>query len=174
MEKNIEEFSQVAITLIEHYDCVYFVDINTGHYTNLVFMKVIERVGAPYHREVFFCDLRKCTERVIHPNDLDNFKLTFDKELTKKQIAESKSFSVVYRVLIGGTHVHLRHSVFRCHDNEHILCCLENIEEEFQKNEVLKKNLESEKRMARFDELTGVRNKNAFKAFSESKETNIT
>ena len=173
MEKNIEEFSQVAITLIEHYDCVYFVDINTGRYTNLVFMKAMERVGAPYHGEDFFSDLQKCTERVIHPNDLDNFKLTFDKELTKKQIAESKSFSVVYRVLIGGTPVHLRHSVFRCHDNEHILCCLENIEEEFQKNEVLKKNLESEKRMARFDELTGVRNKNAFKEFSESIETNI-
>ena len=168
MDKTEEGFSQVAITLIEHYDCVYYVDINTGHYTNLVYMKRMERIGAPFYGDDFFSDLRKCTESVIHPNDLDNFKLTFDKELTKEQISSSKSFSVIYRVLIDNKPVHLRHSVFRCHDNEHILCCLENIEDEFQKNEVFKKILESEKRMARFDELTGVRNKNAFKEFSES------
>ena len=167
MDKSKEGFSQVAITLIDHYDCVYYVDINTGNYTNLVYMKEMERIGVPFYGDDFFSDLRKCTERVIHPNDLDNFKLTFDKELTKEQISDRKSFSVIYRVLIGGKPVHLRHSVFRCHDREHILCCLENIEEEFQKNEVLKKKIESAKRMARFDELTGVRNKNAFKEFSE-------
>ena len=131
MDKSKEGFSQVAITLIDHYDCVYYVDINTGNYTNLVYMKEMERIGVPFYGDDFFSDLRKCTERVIHPNDIDNFRLTFDKELTKEQISDRKSFSVIYRVLIGGKPVHLRHSVFRCHDREHILCCLENIEEEF-------------------------------------------
>ena len=168
MEKNEEGFSQVAITLIEHYDCVYYVDINTGNYTCLVPMKVMERVGAPFHGEDFFSDLKNCTERFIHHNDLDNFSQTFDKELTKEQMSNSKSFSVIYRVLIDGKLIHMRHSVFLCHDKEHVLCCLENIEEEFQKNELLKKNLESAKRMARFDELTGIRNKNAFKEFSKT------
>ncbi len=168
MKENEEGFSQVAITLIEHYDCVYYVDINTGHYTCLVPMKVMERVGAPFHGDDFFSDLKNCAEKFIHQNDLDSFNQTFDKELTQEQISKSKSFSVIYRVLIDGRLIHMRHSVFLCHDKEHVLCCLENIEEEFQKNEILRKNLESAKRMARFDELTGVRNKNAFKEFSKS------
>lgn len=173
MDKSKEGFSQVAITLIEHYDCVYYVDIATGQYTNLVPMKKMKKIGAPFYGEDFFHDLKKCTEKFIHQNDLDNFNQTFDKELTQKQMADSKSFSVIYRVQIEGKYIHLRHSVFLCQDKEHILCCLENIEEEFQKNEILKKKLESEKRMARFDELTGVRNKNAFKEFSESIELNL-
>ncbi len=168
MDEKEEGLNQVAITLIEHYDCVYYVNLSTGHYTNLVYMKEMERINAPFYGDVFFSDLGKCTEQVIHQNDLDNFKLTFDKKLTKEQIANSKSFSVIYRVLIDGKYVHMRHSVFLCNNQEYILCCLENIEEEFHKNEVLKKMLESEKRMARFDELTGVRNKNAYKEFSES------
>ena len=168
MDEKEEGLNQVAITLIEHYDCVYYVNLSTGHYTNLVYMKEMERINAPFYGDDFFSDLGKCTEQVIHQNDLDNFKLTFDKKLTKEQIANSKSFSVIYRVLIDGKYVHMRHSVFLCNNQEYILCCLENIEEEFHKNEVLKKMLESEKRMARFEELTGVRNKNAYKEFSES------
>ncbi|WP_294430366.1 diguanylate cyclase [uncultured Treponema sp.] len=168
MDKTKEGFSQVAVTLIEHYDCVYYVDINTGHYTNLVSMKVMEKNGFPFYGDDFFSDLKKCAETFIHQNDLDKFNQTFDKELTQEQIANSKSFSVIYRVHIGGKYIHMRYSVFLCQDKEHVLCCLENIEEEFHKNEVFKKILESEKRMARFDELTGVRNKNAFKELSES------
>ena len=32
MSEKPEEFSQVAITLINHYNCVYYVDINSGKY----------------------------------------------------------------------------------------------------------------------------------------------
>lgn len=173
MDETKEGYSQVAITLIEHYDCVYYVDIDTLHYTNLVSKKMMEKITVPLYGEDFFHDLKKCTEKFIHQNDLDNFNQTFDKELTQKQISDGKSFSVIYRMLIKGKYIHMRHSVFLCHDKEHVLCCLENIEEEFQKNEILKKKLESEKRMARFDELTGVRNKNAFKEYSESIENKL-
>ena len=44
MDKSKEGFSQVAITLIEHYDCVYYVDITTGQYTNLVPMKKMKKM----------------------------------------------------------------------------------------------------------------------------------
>lgn len=54
MDKSQEGFSQVAITLINHYDCVYYVDIETGNYTNLVPMKFFSRLGVPFSGDDFF------------------------------------------------------------------------------------------------------------------------
>ena len=47
------------------------------------------------------------------------------------------------------------------------------IEEEYQKNNELKIHLESEKKLARRDGLTGVRNNNAFKEYTESVDKKI-
>ena len=56
---------------------------------------------------------------------------------------------------------------FMQEDKKHIIFCMENVEAEYQEREVIKKNLQSAERMARLDELTGIKNKNAF--FEQSK-----
>ena len=48
MEKKQEGFSQLAITLLNHYDGAYYVDINTGEYTALVSLKGLKKLNAPY------------------------------------------------------------------------------------------------------------------------------
>jgi diguanylate cyclase (GGDEF)-like protein len=173
MDKNQEGFSQVAITLIEHYDCVFYVDIETGSYTNLMPMKFFKTLGVPFNGEDFFSDLRKFTLPCIHPNDLDIIKQILDKNLMLERLAETGKHSVSFRVIKNGKILHIRHSEFMCPDKGHVICCLENIEDEFQRKEVQKKQFESVERLARFDELTGVRNKNAFKEFSNSIEEKL-
>jgi len=173
MDKNQEGFSQVAITLIEHYDCVFYVDIETGSYTNLMPMKFFKTLGVPFNGEDFFSDLRKFTLPCIHPNDLDIIKQILDKNLMLERLAETGKHSVSFRVIKNGKILHIRHSEFMCPDKGHVICCLENIEDEFQREEVQKKQFESVERLARFDELTGVRNKNAFKEFSSSIEEKL-
>lgn len=173
MDKNQEGFSQVAITLIEHYDCVFYVDIETGSYTNLMPMEFFKTLGVPFNGEDFFSDLRKFTLPCIHPNDLDIIKQILDKNLMLERLAETGKHIVSFRVIKNGKILHIRHSEFMCPDKGHVICCLENIEDEFQRKEVQKKQFESVERLARFDELTGVRNKNAFKEFSSSIEEKL-
>lgn len=48
MIKKQEGFSQLAITLLNHYDGAYYVDINTGEYTALVSLKGLKKLNAPY------------------------------------------------------------------------------------------------------------------------------
>ncbi len=55
-----------------------------------------------------------------------------------------------------------------CEDKKHIICCSENIEEEFRAKKEQEQDLQSAKIMARLDELTGVRNKNAFREYISS------
>ena len=168
MDKSQEGFSQVAITLINHYDCVYYVDIETGNYTNLVPMKFFSRLGVPFSGDDFFSELKAFTSSCIHPNDLEIVNRLLDKKLMLKRLTDRDTGFVTFRVVVDGKTSHIRHSEFMCPDKGHVICCLENIEDEFQKSEVQKKQLESAERLARFDELTGVRNKNAFMEYSES------
>ena len=49
-----------------------------------------------------------------------------------------------------------------CEDKKHFLFCMENVDEEVREAEVQKENLKYAERMARFDELTGVKNQKAF------------
>ena len=61
-----------------------------------------------------------------------------------------------------------------CEDKKHIICCFENIEEEFRAKKEQEQDLRSAKIMARLDELTGVRNKNAFREYISSEAGNQT
>jgi len=65
------------------------------------------------------------------------------------------------------------HIVIMCRDRKHIVCCLENIEKEVREREEKEKNLQSAERMARRDELTGVRNNNAYREYIQSIESVI-
>lgn len=173
MEKKQEGFSQLAITLLNHYDGAYYVDINTGEYTALVSLKGLKKLNAPYTGDDFYTDSVKFLSKCVHPNDLEIIKKSCDKKTIIEALSKSEVYSIIFRMIINENVVHMKRSLFLCPDRDHAICCLENIEEDFMKKETQKKNLESAERMARFDELTGVRNKNAFKEYSESIDDKI-
>lgn len=173
MEKKQEGFSQLAITLLNHYDGAYYVDINTGEYTALVSLKGLKKLNAPYTGDDFYTDSVRFLSKCVHPNDLEIIKKNCDKKTIIEALSKSEVYSIIFRMIINENVVHMKRSLFLCPDRDHAICCLENIEEDFIKKETQKKNLESAERMARFDELTGVRNKNAFKEYSESIDDKI-
>ena len=71
MINNPEIFNQVAVSLANHYMCVYYVNIDTNHYT--VFADSIKAgtAGFPSEGEDFFSDCRKNAGRFVHPDDLE-------------------------------------------------------------------------------------------------------
>ena len=55
----------------------------------------------------------------------------------------------------------------------HIMFCLENIEDDYRRNKEQQRDLQSARRMARLDVLTGIRNKNAFSEYSALLDSKI-
>lgn len=80
MEKKQEGFSQLAITLLNHYDGAYYVDINTGEYTALVSLKGLKKLNAPYTGGDFYTDSVRFLSKCVHPNDLEIIKKTVIKK----------------------------------------------------------------------------------------------
>ena len=173
MEKDQNSFNQIACTLARHYDSLYYVDIETNHFFEYSAKGLYKELGIEKEGEDFFHASQVNAERCVHPDDLERVKKIHDKETMLKHLEKDGSYNTVYRLIIGGKVVRFRHIEMLCEDEKHIICCLENIEDEVCKNEKQAKILQSARRMARRDELTGVRNKNAYQEFVDSIDTKI-
>lgn len=168
MDLRYEINDQIACTLSAHYECVYYVDIKSGHY--IVFSET-DPVAAdifPNEGEDFFADAVRNAEKFIHPDDIDKMYKAYNRENLLKSLSSKGTIMLTFRSTANGAVTHMRHIVILCKDREHILCCLENAEEEFLEKEKQKKDLQSAERMARRDELTGIKNHTAFKEYADS------
>ena len=168
MKDDHEALSQMGLALVNHFACVYYVDIETGSYSEYVYTEAMDKAGLPKSGEDYFADFNTYASRWIHPKDLE-FMLRFhNKTYILKRLFRDRTDSLAYRMIIHGCIEHGRLIYIMCEDNKHIICCFENIEEEFRAKKEQEQDLRSAKLMARLDELTGVRNKNAFKEYISS------
>ena len=168
MKDDHEALSQMGLALVNHFACVYYVDIETGSYSEYVYTEAMDKAGLPKSGEDYFADFNTYASRWIHPKDLE-FMLRFhNKTDILKKLFRDRTDSLVYRMIIHGCIEHGRLIYIMCEDNKHIICCFENIEEEFRAKKEQEQDLRSAKLMARLDELTGVRNKNAFMEYISS------
>ena len=168
MKDDHEALSQMGLALVNHFACVYYVDIETGSYSEYVYTEAMDKAGLPKSGEDYFADFNTYASRWIHPKDLEFLLRFHNKTDILKKLFRDRTDSLAYRMIIHGCIEHVRLIYIMCEDNKHIICCFENIEEEFRAKKEQEQDLRSAKLMARLDELTGVRNKNAFKEYISS------
>ena len=160
-------FNQIAITLAGHFDTLFYVEIDSGRYTDFVITQLFKELQIPREGEDFFSLSRENAHKYVHPDDLENILKLHDKATILANLEKNKSYSVCCRLIIDGKILHVRHLNVMCEDKKHILFCMENIDEEVREKEKQRKSLQSAERMARLDELTGIKNKNAFVEYSD-------
>ena len=168
MSQQQEAFNQIAITLGKHFDNLYYVDLETGHYSTHVTMRQFDETEIPREGDDFFAEAKKIAAKYVHPDDLEEINRIFERDEMIRRLYRSRTSAASFRLVFSGLIVHMRHIEIMCEDDKHFLCCLENTEEEYQRNAEQEKNLESARRMARRDALTGIRNKNAFEEYAQS------
>ena len=168
MNSNREELSQIGITLANHFDSVYYVDIKTGNYHEYVHLDSFDRIGIPESGEDYFSDFRYFADKWLDPRDLPLAIQIHEKNGIIGKLSQDKTFSMIYRMIINGNIEHIRLIYVMCEDKDHIICCLERIEEEIRTKREHEQDLQSAKRMAKLDELTGIRNKNAYMEYAAS------
>ena len=166
-------FDLIANTLAEHYDSVFYVNAETGRYSVLVETKMLSMLNIPAEGEDFFSMAQSNANKYVHPDDLDLVLKIHDKWTIIDTLSKNGSYSVSCRLIPDGNLVHIRHVDMLCSDKKHILFCMENIDDEVKEKEEQLKNLQSVERMVRLDELTGIRNNNAFTELSQELDNSI-
>ena len=161
---NIDQvaFGQVAITLAKNYDSMYYVDIESDNFIEFFHSQMLDEMNLPEQGTNFFEFMREQTHRVVHPDDQSYILNLLNKDALLGKLRENNSSIAVCRFILGGEIFHICHVSILCDDGKHILGCIKNIENEFQEREAQDQILQSVERLARMDELTGIKNKNAY------------
>ena len=76
-------------------------------------------------------------------------------------------------MIISGNPQYTKMTVRKSSDGTHFIIGVENVDDEIKKEKQHLKELRTEKELARRDELTGVKNKTAYKELEESVQVDI-
>ena len=166
-------FTHIANSLSKHFDSLYYVEIATGKYREFIRPKLVPEWDIPKEGDNFFFMAGKNACKFVHPDDLQSVLKFLDKSTVLKNMAKRETFSMTCRLVIDGRVAHVRHVDIICEDREHVLCCMENIDDEVREKTEQERNLKSAERMARRDDLTGIKNKNAFAEYSQAVDGTI-
>ena len=166
-------YNQIAKTLSVHFDSLHYIDLETGEYREFFSTRLFSKLEIPTEGDDFFAMAKENNEKLVHPDDLDKFLSFHDRSTLRDRLKPGHPISVSGVLASNGAKQHTRHIFILCEDEKHMIFCTENTEEEFLEREEHKKNLESAERMARRDELTGIRNKNAFAEFTTKLDEKI-
>ncbi len=172
-EKSIT-YGQIAESLAAHYDVIYYVNSKTEEYTEFTANEIFGSLDIREQGDDFFGESQKNADLIIKSEDIDRVKQALDKDRIITALDENKSFATEYRMVIDGNVHHARMTVTWSGDKLHFIIGIENIDEEVRRKKEQIQALKLANEMARRDELTGTRNKNAYREFEKELQQKLT
>ena len=166
-------FSQIAESLASNYDVIYYVDIVSGEYMGYTSHNIYGELKIAQSGDDFFGSAVKNLAGIIHPQDKERMMTALDKDHMITALEGRKQHNVEYRLIISGKVQNTRLSIRKSSDGVHFIIGVENIDEEVRKRNEHIRALNTEKELARRDELTGTRNKTAFTELEQSVQADI-
>lgn len=139
LEREKDTFNQIARSLAEHYDVIYYVDIETDGYIEFSSTNLYRALEVPEKGTNFFVESKKNLERVVHPDDRKLIAPFFDKKKLLKRIKTTKAVSDGYRLIVGeNEYSYARINTMLTKDKKHIMFCVEDINAEVKAERELK------------------------------------
>lgn len=129
--------SSVAEALSSDYFAIYYVNAENDRFIEYSASEEYRRFGIETSGEEFFDLSRKNIIHIIHPDDKDLFLDGFTKEKVLVALYMHPTFTMTYRLLLGGTptYVHMKISRMRDRDDSHIVVGISNIDEQMKAKE---------------------------------------
>ena len=166
-------FTQIAEILAVNYDVIYYVDVKDSSYISYECRNIYGEVEVQRSGDDFFADSRIDITNIVHKSDRDTVLDFVDKEHLACTLMNQKSCYKDYRIVAFKKTHYVRMTVQKTADETHYIIGIENINDEVKKEKQHLKALNTEKELARRDELTGVKNKTAYNELEKSVQTNI-
>ncbi|MBQ2318224.1 MAG: diguanylate cyclase, partial [Lachnospiraceae bacterium] len=172
-EKKQVTFTQIAESLAVNYDVIYYVNAEDADYISFECQNIYGQMDMKQRGDDFFADCQNDILQIVHRNDRETVMDFLKKENLEKALDTYKSSSIDYRIMNGNKAHYVRLTVRKTSDDSHYIIGVENVDDEILKEKQHLKALLTEKELARRDELTGVKNKNAYHELQKSIQENI-
>lgn len=172
-QKKTVTFSQIAESLASNYDAIYYVDVQSSAYVSYEINNIFGQLQVGQAGDDFYGESYANIPLIIHEQDREMVKDYLDKDKMISTLETHKSYTLNYRLMVNGRIRYARMTARKSSDGTHFIIGVENIDEEIKREQEHLLALKTEKELARRDELTGVKNKNAYKELEESVQHNM-
>lgn len=172
-QKKRVTFTQIAEALAANYDVIYYVDAKDASYISYECRNIYGKLDVQKSGDDFFADSQNDIPNVVHKGDRDIVVDFVDKDHLASALASQKNCGLDYRIVASKKTHYVRMTVQKTDDGSHYIIGVENIDEEIKREKQHLKALNTEKELARRDELTGVKNKTAYNELERSVQANI-
>ncbi|MCR5404453.1 MAG: GGDEF domain-containing protein [Butyrivibrio sp.] len=153
--------------LSDDYIYLYTVNPSNNHYKKFCPNNIKTDMGIPYEGNDFFDEILRKAHLGIHPDDLDGFLLSFNKENVIHQIENKGLFENYHRLIIKNEprYVVMRANIVCENGEDKLIFGVFDIDEKVKREQEFEKSLYIAQSKANLDELTGVKNKHAYANF---------
>lgn len=171
-KKNIT-FSRIAESLASNYDVIYYVDARTGEYSAFTSNNIFGGLKMNEAGDDFFAESATNIDSIVHEEDRERLKGVLDRDYLLSSFEVKKQVDIEYRLMIGDSIQHVRLSARSSSDGGYFIIAVENIDDEVRRQHEQLQALNTEKELARRDELTGIKNKTAYIELEQSVQSNM-
>ena len=171
--KQKEIYDNIARSLAENYDVIYYVDAENSSYTSYECRNIYGDLDMQKSGKDFFADSRVDISNIVNKNDMERVLDFVNKDHLISSLTDKRSCSLDYRVSAFKKMHYVRMTVRKTMDGSHFIFGIENIDDEVKKEKRHLKALNTVKELARRDELTGIKNKTAYNELEKSVQDNI-
>lgn len=172
-QKQSITFSQIAESLASNYDVIYYVDVEDSSFVSFESKNRYGILDMKKSGDDFFRESRKDIQMIVHKNDREMVQDFLDRDHMISVFKNSKERSLDYRAIAGRRTHYIRLTARITGDNMHFIIGMENIDAEVKREKQHLKALNTEKELARRDELTGVKNKTAYMELEKTVQSGI-
>lgn len=172
-QKQTVTFGQIAESLASNYDLIFYVNVDDSSYTCYQVNKMYGQLEVNSFGDNFYSDSYDNIPRIVHEQDRVRLSEFIDKANMISTMKTHKDCSINYRMIVLEKEQYTRMTVRKSSDGTHFIIGVENIDNEIQKEKQRLKELKLEKDLARRDELTGIKNKTAYKELEATVQENI-
>ena len=159
-------YGQIVMALAERYDALYMVDLDTNHYALYKAERMFSELSVALEGEDFFNQLQIDAEKVVYKEDIPLIQAALYRETLLKELDEQGMFTVSYRLNspTGPVFVSL---VAVYSDKSHVVISITNIDAQVRREQKIREEASLAYEKARRDDLTGIKNKNAYGEFEK-------
>ena len=156
-----EVYGQIVMALAERYDALYMVDLDTNHFVQYKAERIYSELNVAAEGEDFFNQLQKDALQVVYEDDLLLVQAALVRDVLLKELDDNGLFSLTYRLNspTGPLYVNL---VAVYSGKKHIVISVTNVDAQVRHEQKLRGIAAAAFEKARQDDLTGIKNKNAY------------
>ena len=132
-------YSKIAKSLAGMYEAIYYVDINTGVYTEYYTSQSYSELGIDTDGENFFEKVKKDIQIHIYEEDRARLLQVLDRDYILCKLEEDDKFSMIYRQVFDGKMEYMIIFVFKQEkDDDHVVIGVRNIHNQKQQEDYSK------------------------------------